>query len=482
MKVNPQKLVSHSLGPTAGTNKDEGRPLNGYKQTQTSGLLLRYFLMILFAIGFSTFLLCKSQFIYKRISDDRSGSSLNKSAVTCGEINGSVAEDESQTEAASLTWRLSMVQMAVSIPMIVLLGTYSDIIGRKYCLLISFVCNALLYGCTCLVAALDLPLGYLYVGYALSGLGGAHFNLFATLSASIADLTVASKSRSLSFAILYFSAGVGLSSSQLAEGYIIKLYGFVWPLGFASVIVLLGAVIIFLFFKNEIPIKSSGIKDILSNMKVFFSGKEKYKRAPKWVFIVSIIGMFLFYSPNDNRVDLETLLQLRSPFCWDSQYVGWYQSGESAVHMLAGPLLMMILQKFYSDETIAVAGLLSGMLFYLLFAVASSDWMIYAGAALGILMMAVPACLKASLSKMVPSDFQGSLFACIYLMSVFSTMTGSTIFNNIYANTQTSMHGLTFLVMAGFNLVAIFCIISVIAFKKSDRGLQIASNISNINV
>ncbi|XP_033744448.1 proton-coupled folate transporter-like [Pecten maximus] len=481
MRVNPQQPVAHAVESNTG-NKDEQCPLisDGSKQTQWSGLMLRNILMLLFAISYSTFMLCKTQFLYKRISDTRSSSAFNKSAVTCGKINGSLAEDESQTEAATLTWHLSLVQMSISIPMIALLGTYSDVIGRKYCLSFSFVANSLLYGCMSLVAAFDLPLDYLYIGYAISGLGGAQFNLFATLSASVADLTVASKSRSLAFALLYFSAGVGLSSSEFVEGFIIKSSGFVWLLAFAFLLLLLAAALVILFFKNEVEVKSSGFRNILSNLKTFISDKEN-KRFPIWVYIASLVGFLFFYAPNDNREDIEILLQLRTPFCWDSQYIGWFQSAESAVHMLAGPSLMMILQKCFSDETIAVLGLLSGMGFYLMFAFAVTDWMIYAGAGIGILLMAFPPCLKVSLSKMVPPEYQGTLFAVIYLVSVVSTMAGSTIFNNIYAHTQTSIRGLTFLVMAGFNLMSVAIIISVIVFKKSDRGMQITSAIININ-
>ncbi|OWF46085.1 proton-coupled folate transporter-like [Mizuhopecten yessoensis] len=484
MQNKSGKNLPHILESSACTKDiSEKSPLifNGSKQTTWSGFVLRNIVMILFAISFSTFMLCKPQFLYKRISDNLSKDTLNKSAVTCGQINGSLAEDKSQTEATNLNWHFSMVQLSISVPVIVILGIYSDVIGRKYCLFISLIANGFLYGWTALVAALDLPLSYLYIGYAVSGLGGAHFNFFANMTAAVADSTGASKSRSLAFAILYLSAGIGLSSSEFVEGYIIKSYGFVWPLAFASLLLLFASVLVLVFFKDEIEITRSGIRNILTNLKTFFGDKENIHRFPKWVYVVSMVGLLLFFAPNDNREDIETLMELRSPFCWDSQYVGWFQSAESAIHMLAGPLLIMILQRFFSDETIAVAGMVSGMAFYLMFAVAVTDWMIYAGASSGVLILAVPPCLKASLSKMVPPDFQGSLFAAVYLLSVISTMAGSTIFSNIYAHTQTSMHGLTFVVMAGFNLVALVCIVSVIAFKKSDRGLQITTAIININ-
>ncbi|XP_060075710.1 proton-coupled folate transporter-like [Ylistrum balloti] len=481
MQVKHNKPLSDVVETSGVSNYEEKSPLlsNTSKPTKWSGLLLRNVLIILFAISFSTYQLCKTQFLYKRISESRS--TINKSKITCGEINGSVAEDESQTETTNLNWHFGIVQLSICIPMIVLIGIYSDVIGRKYSLLISFVANAILYGWMALVAAFDLPLNYLYIGYAISGLGGAQFNIFATLAASVADLTGASKSRSFSFAILYFSAGVGLSSSEFVEGYIMKSYGFVWLLAFSSLSLLFAVALIIFFFEDAIPTKNSGLREVFSNLKTYFGDKKNIHRFPKWVYIVSLMGLLLFYAPNDNREDLEVFLELRSPFCWDSQYVGWFQSAESAVHMLAGPLLMMVLQKYFSDETIAVMGLLSGMAFFLLFAFAVTNWILYAGVAAGILLMAVPPCLKASLSKMIPPDFQGSLFAVIYLLSVISTMAGSTIFNNIYAHTQTTMHGLTFVVMAFFNLMALLCVMSVIAFKKSDRGLSITAAIMNIN-
>jgi len=47
----------------------------------------------------------------------------------------------------------------------------------------------------------------------------------------------------------------------------------------------------------------------------------------------------------------------------------------------------------------------------------------------------------------------GALFANIYIIEVICTLSGTTIFNNIYAQTQSVMTGMVFLVIAGFNTI-----------------------------
>lgn len=375
---------SHVVESGSGEGISEETPLINSKEKSInwSSLVLRNVLILLFWIGLSIFDLCKSQLIYKRINDAKTDK-INSSSVKCGEVNGSLFEDESQTEASDWVWYLNLSQLCIAIPMIILFGIYSDVYGRRYPLVITLGSTAVLYGCTAMVSALNLDLHYLYIGFVISGLAGSNSNFLATATASIADVTSPSNTQSIAFAIIYLIAGIGYSSAEFGGGYIVKAYGFTWPLVFASCLCLVGSLLAFLRFTDEFERRGTGFKNVISNLKNVFCNNNHNKditgHFPVWVFAMILCSLFFFFSVNDTREDIETLMELRSPFCWDAEYIGWFQSAESTMHMLIGPLCILILQKFFIDETIAVLGLVSGMLFYVMFGFAVNDWMIYTG-------------------------------------------------------------------------------------------------------
>jgi hypothetical protein len=78
-------------------------------------------------------------------------------------------------------------------------------------------------------------------------------------------------------------------------------------------------------------------------------------------------------------VPIQNLYQLGSPFCWDSESMGWYGASLSLVMGLIGPLLIALLQRCLPDEIVLQFGYLSPIVCFAICGIASHTWMLYTG-------------------------------------------------------------------------------------------------------
>lgn len=116
-------------------------------------------------------------------------------------------------------WNLyiNIVGFSVALPMVPLLGSWSDVAGRRPVLLLSNVGLALQAVVYLLVMYLRLPMGYFLVGRVLCGLSGDANALIAACFSYVADVSDRS-SRTFRVGILEACLGISGMLSGIIGG------------------------------------------------------------------------------------------------------------------------------------------------------------------------------------------------------------------------------------------------------------------------
>lgn len=113
-------------------------------------------------------------------------------------------------ETATAQWNLyiSVVGFSLGLLMVPLLGSWSDVAGRRPVLLLSNVGLALQAVVYLLVMYLKLPMGYFLVGRVFCGLSGDYNVLLAACFSYVADV---SDRKSCTFRIAILEACLGIA-------------------------------------------------------------------------------------------------------------------------------------------------------------------------------------------------------------------------------------------------------------------------------
>ncbi|XP_021362461.1 solute carrier family 46 member 3-like [Mizuhopecten yessoensis] len=434
--------------------------------------------IILVALAVSLGSVSKAQYIYKWVSlntilpDIILGSNATSSGNTpqqCAKNSSSDAENEYQRLAARFSLYFTLTEKGIALPVLAFFGIYSDLIGRKPLMIAGILVEAIKYGLISFLIYKDFHITYLFISYAICGLGGTYFSFYLGTLAAIADTTARGKQRSFSIALLDAVIGLSALVGQITAGYVIHITGFVYiNMIVAGLFILILLSIIFLYKETRQnrqgtnsfkPRMSWNICDAIKRITGFYTHKEQRRNMPLSIFLTTAVVFLCVYSAFSPRSDIEILYSLNFPFCWSSVKIGYYRAVKDFVQMFIGVMVIKLLHVCTTDEIICIIRCISGIASLVLMAFASNDWMMYLATALGVMCIVPIPLIRGIFSKAVLSDKQGALFANIYIFEILCSLGGSSIFNNIYAETQSIMKGLVFLVMAGFYLLSVFLLI-----------------------
>ncbi|XP_060075712.1 proton-coupled folate transporter-like [Ylistrum balloti] len=461
----------------------------------TNDVIIRHMNIILLSSAVIIGGVSKAQYIYKWVSvntvlpDVIQGvnvSSPGNILQQCATNSSSDAENEYQRLSARMALYFTLMEKIIALPVLVLFGIYSDFIGRKPLMALGALAECAKYGMMSFFIYKDFHINYLFVCYAVSGLGGTYYSFHLANFASVADTTARGKQRSFNIALIDAVIGISGLAAQIAAGYLIKITGFVYiNVMVAGLLAMLLLSVICLF--KETRVKGSqansprskitwNICDAIKRITGFYTHKEQRRNTPLSIFLTFAFAFIFAYCVATARGDIEVLYNLNFPFCWSSVKIGYYRAVKDFVQMVIGITLIKVLHSCTSDEIISILGCISGIASMGVMAFASKEWMLYLAVGLGIMCLLPLPLIRGIFSKTVLPDKQGALFANIYILEILCGLGGSTIFNNIYAETQNTMKGMAFLVMAGFyflsGVLLIICLCMTTAQETSTLCIQ----------
>ena len=82
--------------------------------------------------------------------------------------------------------------------------------------------------------------------------------------------------------------------------------------------------------------------------------KEQREKSSFNKFLLLFIVFIFYYFPFDSFVSNRPLYQLGPPFCWTSEYIGWYGAGEDIELFLIATAILKIAHMFTNDANMAV--------------------------------------------------------------------------------------------------------------------------------
>jgi len=299
------------------------------------------------------------------------------------------------------------------------LGGLSDRFGRRPILLCSLIGMAIDY----LFQAYAPSLAWLFVGRALAGIAGASFT---TASAYIADVSSPEK-RAQNFGLIGVAFGLGFVIGPLIGGYFAK-YGARVPFKIAAALAFAN----FLYGYFILP------ESLLENNRRKFEWQRanpigSLLQLKKYPVISGLIVTLTLVYLGSHAVQSTWTYYTMFKFQWTEQQVG--------LSLGVIGILVMFVQGFLIRKTIPLIGLsksiVYGLLLYIigmvLFAFATTSWMMYAIIPVYCLGGTAGPALQSVISSQVQPDQQGELQGGLTSLMSLTSILGPLIMNNLFA-------------------------------------------------
>lgn len=417
-----------------------------------------------------------SQYFYHRFYPNFfNGTTNDSSAASQCERNNSDPLVQNEAELQRQVSKLIMkLNYSGAVPMIVatiLLGSLSDVIGRRF--LVVFACLAsvvkqIVFG---VVILFDLDLQFNYLGNVVDGSSGSFCVLLLAGFAITADLTPPGKTRTLGIAVAMFALQLATPAGQLTVGYLIQNAGFfyaaLWPITF-SVSALIMAVG---FLPETLPERRQGDRarcvnplNYVKNIFVFYVRAGTVRQRVKYSII--LMSSFLAWTTELSHDVTLTMYQLGPPFCWVARQIGVYGAVANSVKSVAGLLAVFVLQKFFSDPVLLAIAYVSTASSYLVEGFAKTDFMLYAAVVVSMVGSMTFSVARGIVSKMTGPDKQGALFASMAVTETVSGLASNALYNSVYQATVSEMRGAVFIFTSGVTFV---CAMLAVLFRIISR-------------
>ena len=297
------------------------------------------------------------------------------------------------------------------------LGTLSDAYGRRPVLLIGFCGLALTFFLTGLATSLAMLIVVRLVG------GAMQANI-SVANAYVADITPAA-SRAKRFGMLNSMLGAGFALGPVMGGLLgavnLRLPFYVAG-GLAVLNVLYGY---FVVPESLPPQRRRPFRWRAANPIAALRKLAKLKGAGRLVAVLACSGLaqFMLYTC--------WVLYTTFKFGWGPLENGWSLAAVGLVSALTQGLLLQRILKLVSPQRLAVLGLLSSTLAYVLWGAATQGWMMYAIIFLNILGATVTSAIQGIISGAAHQKSQGTTLGALgglnSLMAVFAPPIGATL-------------------------------------------------------
>lgn len=375
-----------------------------------------------------------------------------------------------QSESAHFGVLTTLCSLIPSFFVNLLLGAYSDQLGRRLIFIVSLSGNVARTVIVTAVAHWELDVNYVLPGYAVFGLTGDYVAIAMAIFVYTADNTTKGKNRSFLMVAAQAMNFIFVNMSQFASGYFIERTGYVWPMvaGLIGMTISLLLVILFLpetLDKSKVR-KKSAVEAVKSIFSFYFDKPNNplYKRKD---FI--IMGLVFMVYGGSLAYSITIIFLMNEPFCWGAKHIGYVRSIFGLAQAVLSTLTMKFLQMFLSDELVVVVSLLSSVANRMVLAFALTDWHIYLAYGLRSFEPSVLAIVRAILSRMVPKQKRGSLFASLAVIETATLAVCGAGLNEFYSATVQYWRGFMYFIVGCLVLIsAILTVIYKIMLSRRD--------------
>ncbi|XP_046575200.1 solute carrier family 46 member 3-like [Haliotis rubra] len=404
-----------------------------------------------------------TQYIHSRFEDFYRNGTNSSSRSPCTHSpclrNTSEEADKLQVHIQqSTSYEVLKLSLSIQVPAIivnVVVGSYSDHIGRKMLFILP------LLGCICkyvgfmLVVKFHLHLNFIILGTLLDGFSGSTSTFLLATMAYAADVTKTQTTRTFAIVIADSSVATALALGQLMTGFLIEKLGYFYPSVINTSLILLATTIV-IFCLTE-TVKKTEVKElspVVHLKKVFGFYVNKSGVNKRFIFIASVIVFALLTIVNNGVNSVETLYQLGRPFCWDPEEIGYFSAYSTVFMTICGLVAIKLGSACVRVEILAVTGMFLQMGSLILEGLASTDAMLYLVPFVGSFSGVSVSVIRSVMSHMVDPQEQGAIFSSMATVDTLSGAIGSATFTFLYSATVDTIRGTAFLVMAAVIFMA----------------------------
>ena len=320
-----------------------------------------------------------------------------------------------QSSASDKSLQFDLALALPSLPAILLLGAYSDHLGRRFLFFASFVGFILRDGVAAAVVFFDLDLNWMFLGIVLNGCCGGTYTVTLAVNAYTADNTPATRVRTMGIALAEVGSALSTIAGLLGGGYFIQAVGFFYPFLATNGLLILAIVLTAVFLEEADHFRSSGgsirhwpsplqaVKCVFGfyfSKSVSASAEPAAAKRDRGVSVrgesaevvqhavtfdrrlensLGIAAFFLAVLPSIGLGRINMLYVMNQPFCWDSKTMGLYNAVRVVLQHFLGIAALKTLSSRVREEWIGVMGFLSMGGGFLVMAFAAHDWMLYVG-------------------------------------------------------------------------------------------------------
>ncbi|KAM4045867.1 LOW QUALITY PROTEIN: proton-coupled folate transporter [Anomaloglossus baeobatrachus] len=378
---------------------------------------------------------------YLRLSADI-GYNGSKSEGCTNSSNPLEKEVESLTSHWSLYLNLS--GLLVGLFSVMLLGPWSDHVGRRAVLIAPFIGLSLQVVVYLVVMYQELHVGYLLLGRIIGGITGDFNMILAGCFAYIADITDR-PSRTFRVAILEACLGIAGMVASIIGGHWRKVQGYIYPFWLAFAVNVFTAFYVYFCVRESVkerkPSRLFTIRHYQSIFHLFTLPGDNGRRSKLFLYCLALL---LVVTVHMGAKDLMVIYELSFPLCWDSDLIGYGSAAEHLTYLssLAG---LRLFQLCLADSWVAEMGFLSNISGLVVFSLAATTPIMFTGYGLRFFSMATTPVIRSKLSKLVEEGEQGALFSVVGSVEGVSFILATSIFNSLYPATLYFMRGFTFL-------------------------------------
>ncbi|XP_078682228.1 proton-coupled folate transporter-like [Branchiostoma floridae x Branchiostoma belcheri] len=359
----------------------------------------------------------------------------------------------------------------------VFFGVWSDLSRRRKVAIVppifGGIIQATLY---LLLMGFRFSFEFVIIGITFVGLFGYCFTPFVGIKAYLADITPRSQ---LTFRLAVLSAfeGIGIALGYVSSGLWVQ-----WQKSFTtSMWIPLGLFVFIFLYVRLLP------ESLPRSKKELFSWSyvSAFRRACSSVKNSNIdwgmLGCYYIAYISTHFADgpfseILNLFLMGSPFCWDPAKIGILLAVMYLGAYIMSAVGIRLLGRLMDDLWIAQIGILSGALANILMAVSAylphRDIIPFIVPCVRMLGRMQHSVITSGMSKLVPQDRQGSVFALLYCFEAINKLTQSLVFLPVYRATLHWFPGFGFLIGPAISFVITVPVLGFVHYRTRSRSTR----------
>ena len=327
------------------------------------------------------------QYVYQRLSEDRGiPSNVNVVESSCGiytdtETDISIAHKRKEVQSLTSFIYLGII-MAAALPsffMALLLGSWSDRVGRKVVVLLPVI-GGLMDSIGVLITMYTRgPLYLLFIGSFCNGLCGFFTTMILAVFSYMADITN-EEERALRLGVLEAFAFTSGMISHISSGWWIHRLGFKAPYIFITTLHIISISYIVFWLPESLPsVDPKRISDLFSTShfkKIYVVFKANVNKLHLYGLVV--ISAFLMLA-SIGFGSVIVLYSLDSPFCLSPILIGYFLADCMFMQALGAIFALTVLQRILSEVMLTQLGIASSIFSLITIAFISKRWHMFLG-------------------------------------------------------------------------------------------------------